>query len=312
MTNGGAAEQQPSHCHPLARPSASPLSRHGLFFWGTWLSLLTAFALANAASSLTEAERFGMPLEAWKPYLWEATSAVGVLVALPALAWFVERFPLSRRRLGRQLLLHLAAALTFSALHITVMLTLREAAYAVTGHSYSFGPWVPGLIYELRKDLVAYLLIVVLLTLMKSTTSANQTKSRTAAQNPERSDAARPRPLLLPDGARSVSVDPTSLLAVKAAGNYVELLRRNESSLLIRATLTEVEAATQDFDFLRVHRSWIVARDCIRQVTSTRAGDFKVRLDGGLVVPGSRRYRGCLKQPGERSTTASDLDAAAR
>ena len=287
------------------RPSRSRgATAPGLAFWGLWLSLLTAVALANAASEVTEAARLGDPIEAWKPYVWEATSALGVLAALPGLVWFVRRAPLARRRLARQVALHVVAALVFSAVHIAVMIALREAIYALVGEPYSFGPWVPELIYELRKDLAAYLLIVVILNLMRSAgwlePGRPQGRLGRSRRNPppECPEGPRSRPpqqgLVLPDGTRRLHLDPQGLLAAKAAGNYVELFREGAAPLLVRATLTEVEAAARPFGFLRIHRSWIVAGDRVRQIASTRAGDFRALLDCGLTIPGSRRYRSNL------------------
>ena len=287
------------------RPSRSRgATAPGLAFWVLWLSLLTAVALANAASEVTEAARLGDPIEAWKPYVWEATSALGVLAALPGLVWFVRRAPLARRKLAKQVALHVVAALVFSAVHIAVMIVLREAIYALAGEPYSFGPWVPELIYELRKDLAAYLLIVVILNLMRSAgwLAADRPQSAVGAGRRKPSPVCPEgsctlplqQSLVLPDGTRRLHVDPRGLLAAKAAGNYVELLREGAAPLLVRATLTEVEAAARPFGFLRIHRSWIVAGDRVRHIASTRAGDFRALLDCGLAIPGSRRYRGSL------------------
>ncbi|MGP1256282.1 MAG: LytTR family DNA-binding domain-containing protein [Kiloniellales bacterium] len=279
-------------------------TRRDLAFWGLWLGLLTAVALANAASDVTEAARLGEAIETWEPYVWEVTSALGILAALPALVWFVRRHPLSRQRLARQVAVHAMAVLAFSAVHIATMVMLREAVYVLVSKQYSFGPWVPELIYELRKDLAAYLLIIVILNLMRSAgwMAPDRPRSGTGgdiqeavSDSPESPRTVQPRQsLILPDGTRRLRVDPQGLLAAKAAGNYVELLREGAAPLLVRATLTEVEAAARPFGFLRVHRSWIVAGDRVQQIASTRAGDFRALLDGGLAVPGSRRYRGNL------------------
>ncbi|WP_162906770.1 LytTR family DNA-binding domain-containing protein [Algihabitans albus] len=299
-TSGGGREQV-----SFQDVTRSVSSGQSLGFWGLWFGLLTAVGVTNAASSLTEAARFGEAVEPWKPYLWEATSAAGILLALPGLVWFVRRYPVSRHKIARQVFLHTAAALAFSALHITTMLSLREGIYAMTGNSYSFGPWLPGLIYELRKDLVAYLLIVTILNLMQTGGRIARRPARGLRDSSglslkagESEDRSTPKVLILHDGGQSLAIDPASLLAVKAAGNYVELLRESATPLLVRATLAEVEVATRPFGFLRIHRSWIVAHNRIRQVTSTRAGDFRAQLDTGLVIPGSRRYRRGLKQDG--------------
>lgn len=74
---------------------------------------------------------------------------------------------------------------------------------------------------------------------------------------------------------------------VQAQGDYARL-HTDESSVLLRTPLAELEARWADAGFLRVHRSFLVALD---SVTAVRFGDSPAVRIGGVELPVSRRLR---------------------
>jgi two-component system LytT family sensor kinase len=66
----------------------------------------------------------------WKyPLLWEFTGSYSCLALLPALLWFMARYPLDRGTLKRRIPLHLLANVVFGAAHTSLMWSSRTALY---------------------------------------------------------------------------------------------------------------------------------------------------------------------------------------
>src|SRR3546814_21134018 len=93
----------------------------------------------------------GMPLPAWEPAVWEATS----VIALIALAWvaflMVERFPPVGPRWPFAIAAHIAVTIPFSLVHVALMVFLRHGFYALLGESYDFGPGFDEVLYEIGR-----------------------------------------------------------------------------------------------------------------------------------------------------------------
>lgn len=75
-------------------------------------------------------------------------------------------------------------------------------------------------------------------------------------------------------------------MELRAAGQYH----------LPRITLSELEQRLQDagIDAVRVHKSYIVNRRMIADVSPSGEGDIRIRLIDGSEIKGSRRYRSRL------------------
>ena len=107
-----------------------------------------------------------------------------------------------------------------------------------------------------------------------------------------RAEARQTHRLTLKCGGRTLRIAADEFRAAQAAGNYVEI-RLAGGEHLARSTLTELERQLSEagIDAVRVHRSWLVNRDAIREIAPTGEGDVAITLDTGAKVPGSRRYR---------------------
>ena len=102
-------------------------------------------------------------LPPWKPFVWEMSSAVIIVACIPLIVRFERRFRLDARSWGRTLLAHAAAALTFSAVHVAGIVTIRKTVYALMGETYDFGNVPLRSFYELQKDLISYAVILVVI-----------------------------------------------------------------------------------------------------------------------------------------------------
>lgn len=294
-------------------PRGLSLSPRRAAFWGAWAALLVFAATTNAFSTRSDFARHGIAVRPFEPFVWEATSAIATLALLPALVWWVDRWPWSRGVSVAMIAWNALAALLFSALHVSGMVALRQVAYSLAGSSYDFGPWRREFVYELRKDIVTFVLLSAVLNLLR------EIERRIAAPviappTPATVGSAPPAvvvPVLrIRDGGSELELEAQRIVAVRAAGNYVEIFGVQERPLLVRATLADIEEQVAPLGVHRVHRSWLVALDRIERVSTTSAGDFRLALPGGLQAPGSRRHRQVIEPYRTRPSSASSTPQA--
>ena len=99
----------------------------------------------------------------WQPFVWEMSSVFVIFALIPLIARFENRFRIDSRPRSKPIVIHIIAALAFSVIHTTSMILLRKLAYRVMNDSYDFGDVPTQYFYELQKDLITYLVILVVL-----------------------------------------------------------------------------------------------------------------------------------------------------
>lgn len=252
------------------------------------LAVGVVITVVNATSLLIEYEGAGLRVEAWEPWVWEGTSVPVVAVLTPLVGWVVRKAPPARGRLWMFAAAHLAGATTFSLLHVAGMVAFRKAVYGALGREYDFSDGRPliELVYEWRKDLLAYALIALGFWIWRNWRTP-EPQAATVAPAPGLKLEVR-------DGARTHFIDISSISTVEAAGNYVEI-HVDGKVQLVRGTLASFEERLTAAGFLRVHRSRLVNPGRIRSHAPTASGDAEIVLDDGRSVQASRRYRDVLR-----------------
>lgn len=139
----------------VGRPSTA---RTGWLFYGV-LALL--FGLYQGINQVVGLRGTGIPT--WKPFIWEISSVVVIFALIPLVVRFEARFRLDGHPRWRIVMAHVAGALIFSALHVAGMLLLRKLAYAVIGQRYGVDSLPIQAFYELQKDLLTYVVILVVI-----------------------------------------------------------------------------------------------------------------------------------------------------
>ncbi len=252
---------------------------------------LVAIGVLNAFGILTEAQREGRVLDPRVPFILELTSVLAMVALAPLVILFERRVPFTAETWRSALLWHALGSVVFSLLHVGLFIVLRSATYAlVLGTSYSFFTDAPtDLLYEYRKDIFPYAVLILMLGLQRSL--EEHRREAEAA----RADARQTGKLTLKAGGRTIFLDAASLDWASAAGNYVEI-RANGATHLARISLSALEQLLSDagVDVARVHRSHIVNRAKVREIAPVRDGDFKIRMADGSELRGSRRYRTSL------------------
>lgn len=83
-------------------------------------------------------------------------------------------------------------------------------------------------------------------------------------------------------------VPESDVLWVEAARHYVRL-HLGDDTVLHRSTMRDIEDRLSE-SFVRVHRSYVVRMDLVRELRRRANGSYEVRLAGGDTVPVGDTY----------------------
>ncbi len=256
-------------------------------FWPA-LAIMLGVALVNSMTLLTDAQRSGVPVDSTTPWVLEFTSVLALLPLVPLMVRFVRAAPLPARNWALAVPIYVAMSAVFSGLHVLGMVVLRKLAFwALWGQTYTFfdAP-LTDLIYEYRKDLMPFAILVVVCHTVRR---LEENRQNVMSARAETLSSGR---LTLKSGSRTIWLDAASFDWASAAGNYVEV-SADGTMHLIRMPLSALGNMLTEAGIpaIRVHRSRLVNRTRVRELLPTRDGDFIVRLVDGTEVRGSRRYR---------------------
>ncbi len=126
---------------------------------------------------------------AWKPFVWETSSVLVIVGLIPLIIRYEARFRLDARPRSRIFFAHLAGAVVFSVVHTSGMVALRKIVYALAGEHYDFGSIALGGFYELQKDVVSYLIILIVVFAFREFRARRAGELRAAALAAELSNA---------------------------------------------------------------------------------------------------------------------------
>lgn len=257
-----------------------------LMVWGLLNTLLLA------TTSLMEIRRHNSDMAAWEPFCWEASSTLIILLCVwPILAF--HDWLRSRLGLPTLLVMHVLLTVPFSIIHISGMVGLRELVYWLAGSDYRFGDLGYELLYEYRKDVVTYGVILLVGTSYQFIVRRMQGE---ASYMDESETSSRPLPdrLLVKKLGKEFLVAVSDIRWVEASGNYANL-HVKDSVYPMRITLSRLESLLPRETFIRIHRSLIVNLENVSHIQPTETGDYRLFLHTGEELPLSRRYRDAFK-----------------
>ncbi len=242
--------------------------------------------IVNVQTSVKDAADLGQQVSALQEAIGEFTSvAVLILLLVPVFAFF-DSFPLTRTTWKRRLLPYLIFSVVFSAVHIFLMVMIREVLWPpLLGGDYQF--FTTGFaeaLYEYRKDAVTFGLHLMVWELQRQVLQAKASATATA------------EPITLKSGATTIMLQPSEFLYAKSAGNYAEVTS-SAGTQLARITLSELAGLLQKkgCDAVRIHRSVIVNRSAIMETAPIAGGDVTVKLRSGETLRASRRYKNAIE-----------------
>jgi hypothetical protein len=283
--------------HPADGAEAlRPPRRHWLDTVG-WIAAFGIAASGNAVTRLMEAQREGEALAAWIPWASEWSSALASLAVLPAVLWFLGRWPLHADTWRRRWPAYLAASVVWSLLHVIGMVVLRKLVHAAMGGHYDFGDWPRELFYEYLKDVRTFALVVWVVHGYRWYRRRRQGEALlldAPDEGPSLEPVERPRRFLVRKLGREFLVAVDDIEWMQASGNYVNLHVRGHDYPL-RSTIGGIESKLDPSRFVRIHRSYIANLDRIASIEPLESGDARIHLKDASTLPCSRRYRDALK-----------------
>ena len=101
--------------------------------------------------------------------------------------------------------------------------------------------------------------------------------------------------LMIKSRGRVIFVSADEIDWIESEANYLRLHLSGNVTHLSRQTMGQVTQELDSSSFLRIHRSFIVNVNRIREVQPTGRGDFIVVLRDGKRLPCSRSYRHALR-----------------
>ena len=289
-TNSGAdVTSVPPPRDPLrrwvARLNALPAVPVQLAVVGVPVLLSAAIGSASVASDLV---RRGIVVHPSEPWIWEFSSAASILIWLLPVLWMDERLRASVANWATRLGVRVVCSIAFSLAHVATMVALRHLVYALAGWHYDFGPWLDGWVYEYRKDVMTYALIVGLTAVWR--TLAERDAHVDTVQAPPAVPPGAPTFLVRTTTQGDVLVRAQDIDWVEAQGNYVALHTQGDARLM-RQTLSEMEARLVPHGFIRTHRRALVNRARVQAIIPPELGELGVRLMSGQIVPLSESRR---------------------
>jgi len=268
------------------------------------LALTAIFLTLNAAvlatSVLMEASRSGNTLSFrwWDPFVWEFSSALGIFLLVPALYFFLVKMAFNWQGVKKSLAIYTLLAVLFSVLHVSIMVLVRKFAYLIQGRDYDFGPLFFEFIYELRKDLVTFLLLVIVIQGYRFIVSRLIGEAKLIAEenNKAGSNAINSRDhLLVKKLGKEFIVKLGDVEWMESSGNYVNLHIKGRI-YPIRKTLSALSEEVATKGFCRVHRSHAINLDFVESIEPLPSGDGEISLKSGKTLNLLRRYKEQLKQ----------------
>jgi hypothetical protein len=271
-----------------------------------WVLVALVQIGASVAVAHWDVRSSGRDVAFWQVLTWELTSHASLLALLPAVFAFERRFPMDVDHLRRHLPWHLIASVAFSVLHVAGMVLLRKLVYVTQGEQYSFGNWQVQWPYEFLKDVRTYAFMVFGIRFYRLFMLRLQGEARVLDPPEDEDNApdvsravepatpARPERFLVRKLRREFLINAADIDWLQAQGNYVAM-HVNGHDYLLRATLTDFLAQLDPARYARVHRSYAVHLDRIREIEPQDGGDARLHMRDGSQVPCSRRYRGDLQ-----------------
>lgn len=261
-----------------------------LWLWVAVVGL--CFALINISSLQIEAAREGATPLGLAPWITEISSLLALLVIMPFLARLSRPITILSENWGRTALGLALGSVGFSLIHIALMVGLRKIAWPVLldGNYVFFGDVAREIIYEYRKDLGTYFLLISALFMARA--FAQQSHELEAV----RAEAKKTGRLALKCGARIIHIEAQNVVYAQAAGNYVDVYT-NAGQHLVRTSLLALQKQLEAAGVaaLRIHRTRLVNAKTIVETAPIGSGDTNVTLANGTQIRASRRYRGGLR-----------------
>ncbi len=261
------------------------------------MSILVLIVLVNVSTLGIEYMRNGTGpgwREAWAT---EITSVAAFGVLIPFILMLLKKLQTEVEHLHHRLLWLLPFFVASSLLHVALFVLMRKLLWAAGGGEYTFfDPLLLGLVYEMRKDLVAFVVLVVTYHGYQFIINRLQGEASFLGEEDDSDETKREKyssQFLVKMLDREFLVKVDDIDWIQSASNYV-VLHCGERHFPMRQTLKRMLELLDPARFQRVHRTAIVNLERVQELKDK--GESQVVLSTGEAVPVSKTY---LRQLGD-------------
>ena len=249
-----------------------------------WTVLVAVLWGTDLSARLAEVDQVGYGKTSYRLVVEQITSGLAVLAMIPFVVRWLTAFPLRRDAWLSAIIGHIAGSAIFAFGHYTIMVLLRGAWYGLAGRPYVWRePFLNNLLVEFQKDIKIYLGIVFIVAAYRY-----YRQSGTVEQAPA-SDR-----LLVQTSSGDAVVRLDEIDYLEAAKNYVSVFA-NDREFVVRETMAGLEKRFSGRPFARIHRSYIVNVDKVREIRTTDGKQYAC-MQIGAELPVSRTYREAFRQ----------------
>lgn len=275
------------------------MSEQALFLILALFSFFTLSGLINVTTVLMAAMReTPMQISHWEPFVWELSSAYATLALIPLISRLVSHVGWLWENPLRSVFTYAGASLVFCALHVTIMVVVRKALYAVAGRSYNFADSVQSLafeiVYEVRQDVWSFFSLVIAIGVYRYLLRQWLGDVATVEELPDNTEPepvrGLPQTLLLKKHGKEYLIKTRSIQWAEASGNYLNL-HVDGACYPMRITMGMFISDAAAYGFIRTHRSYLVNPQYIDRMTLLPSGDGEIAMKDGEIVRLSWRYR---------------------
>jgi len=253
---------------------------------GFFVTLVAILWTADTFTKLSQIRFMGYEPDTFRLVTEQVTSAVVVLLLVPAVAWWLTHFPLRRDRAVAAAVGHVIGSALFAVAHYFQIVAMRYVVFLFVSDDYVFSDfWFRNLIIEYQKDIKIYLGIVAIIGAYRYYRSIKSAAPAATVANDR---------IIVQTGKGETIIRRDDIECLEAARNYVTVSTA-ERDFLVRNTLNKLEQQLAPGRIVRTHRSYLVNIDKIEEIRTTDSGGREIRLQGGKTVPLSRGYRDSFK-----------------
>lgn len=262
------------------------------------LGLCTALAVLSTIRTVAQMRSD----DEWEPlgpiFVGHAVSWYACGVFMPLLIGLARHFPISPRRWLLPLLAHLAVCGLLAILSLVIFYAIGSPiergpfAFAAVTQQDFFGAFA--MLLALAAISHAYLFERESRTTASSVDSLERELAdiRAAPAASDETPAVREY-FTARTAAGTRFVRPDDIIWIDAQGNYARLHLHN-GSVLIRETMSKLEAMLDMRKFARIHRSVIVGVAHVVRIQSRSHGEYLVSLSDGSEIASSRSYTAAI------------------
>lgn len=238
--------------------------------------------------------RFGEPAYPyWKIIAWELTSALSTIILLPFIFRIFSKYPLRFSAIGHLFALHTFYSFVFSILHILLMVWMRKLIYFFNGQIYLFGDIFREFLYEYRKDVWAYIILLIGFNLVIFSYSRLKGDAKAIANAKEEKkftkEICAPKHFIIKKLDSEFLINSEDIEWMESSGNYVNF-HVDGRTYPIRSTLLKLTNSLESIGMCRIHRSISINCHQVDNVKYDKNMDGIVKLKSGTEVKLSRTF----------------------